>query len=312
MSTMVDVPASSTVTATAATATSSSPPSIDLLRENKFYMKPPQEFIDDLLNAAGDYIGYACDEFEKSLNTQVIKKSSKRTEVGTSVDQMYQQIDQRLKDSTSKFEDDIFTILRIPTNIVVSSELGSSGNDEGGLGVGRDQTQEAEEDQQIQKEMEALQQRVANAALLNRALRSELVALQSDSELYAQHEDRFPTEKRAAVADATRLTQADSIASSISSLRPIADAVGSQFIDVFGVDSGKDLSTTSNASATSQITYDTIKIQPSQSSTTTNTESTQSTQQTTATPAAASQQPPPPPTTASSMNISEDAANQLF
>lgn len=237
-----------------------------LLRESRFYVRPPGEFVDDLINAAGDYIGFGCDELEKAISQQVVKKASRVQEVSHAVDAMYTHIETQLKIQTPAFERAVFGAkgaLKIPDHVVVACEVVPSSSSLGVGGVGGESHHRAEEERLasvLQQELVALQQRVASAAVLNRALRTQFAAHQADVELYATHEDSFVRTKKSTGSDAAQLAAIQSVTRDVATLRTLHTAVTEQFGKIFGEESTKDLvsaataATAAAASASSSST----------------------------------------------------------
>lgn len=201
------------------------------VRESKFYYRPPQEFVDDLINAVGDYLGHGCDEFEKSLSQQIVKQPKRQGEIARAVDAMYTEMDARLRAATSAFETRVFDeVLRIPKNVVVGSELTNAGTS----GLERDTNGEEEEDAALVAQLAALQQRVANAAATGRALRSELAALQTDEAVYVANEEFFVASKKEQAAQAALVSRAQETAKQLGQLRSLHAGVKQQFAEAFG------------------------------------------------------------------------------
>ena len=307
----------------ATTTTTPAHTSTSLIRENNFYHKPPQEFIDDLLNAAGDYLGYGCDEYEKSLVANVIKKPQRRKDVGAALDVMYQEMDGRLRKMTPEFEAKILEILTIPSNIVLSTELhtnestllgmesaassNTSSSSPSSASTSASASTSSSSTLNSDSDLLALQQRVANAALLNRALRTELSALQGDVAFYDEHEEEFPRDKKHSGKDEATLSQLESVADSVHNLRTLHTSVTEQLADVM----------TNEAADANQTGVDNENV-TMQINITARKEAEQALQQEEPTAAAAATTATvtttstTPQTAASSMNISEDAAAQLF
>jgi exonuclease VII large subunit len=238
---------SSTAAASSSPATAASSSAVDtlLLRETRFFHQSPRIFVDDLLNAAGDYIGFACDELEKAAGTQVIKNASKTAKLAEAVDKMYQEIDARLRRETGRFEEEVYGangVLRIAPNIITSGEMKNHTSGGSSLGLGEhDGVAEAAADAHLSSTLLALQARVARSAALNRALREQLARHKADEEAYAENEDEFSTSKKVQQQEAAILAQAEAIRASLHDLRTVHDAVSTQFTSTFGAEEAEGL-----------------------------------------------------------------------
>ena len=93
------------------------------------------------------------------------------------VDAFFTAVDERLQASLPEFESEVLrTVLRIPAHVVVGSELAAAADGFGAVSSGATAVltpAQVEEEAAVERELVQLQQRVARAAKLNRALRTE-------------------------------------------------------------------------------------------------------------------------------------------
>lgn len=93
------------------------------------------------------------------------------------MDAFFTAVDERLQASLPEFESEVLrTVLRIPAHVVVGSELAAAADGFGAVSSGATAVltpAQVEEEAAVERELVQLQQRVARAAKLNRALRTE-------------------------------------------------------------------------------------------------------------------------------------------
>jgi hypothetical protein len=171
----------------------------DLSREARFYGRgAPQQFLDDVANAAADYLADACDSLEKLIGQKALLSSSSSKKsaasskadkelVGRAVDLFYTAANAELEKALPSFERAaIDAVLRIPANVVVRAELlaaadgfgahqaldAASASAAGAVpGSAADLTEQ--EEREAEEYLRALQLRLIRNAKNNRALRTE-------------------------------------------------------------------------------------------------------------------------------------------
>jgi hypothetical protein len=55
---------------------------MSLLRENTFYLRAPQELLDDLANCTSDYINDGCDALEKAIDQHIVQNPKRKKDIG--------------------------------------------------------------------------------------------------------------------------------------------------------------------------------------------------------------------------------------